>query len=250
VSEARHALRVTDLTVQFGNFTAINNLNFSAAYGNVHAVIGPNGAGKTTLLDIFTGRSRARAGSVLLDEAVELTRLSEVQLALAGIGRKFQKPSVFEALTVEENLDLACRRADRSLLAEVLSGRDRDRAGAVDDILQIIGLGAQRTAPAGILSHGQKQWLEIGMVLVSAPKVVLLDEPVAGMSDEETEQTAALVRSLRSPARAIIVVEHDMDFVEQIADVVTVLDQGMTLFEGDMQAARTDARVLDVYIGR
>jgi urea transport system ATP-binding protein len=247
---AKTALGVTDLTVQFGNFTAINNLTFNAAYGDVHAVIGPNGAGKTTLLDIFTGRSRARAGSVLLDETLELTKLNEVQLALAGIGRKFQKPSVFEALTVAENLDLACRRADRSLLAEVFSGRDRGRSDAVDEILQIIGLAGQRHALAGILSHGQKQWLEIGMVLVRQPKVVLLDEPVAGMSDEETEQTAALVRSLRSPARAIIVVEHDMDFVEQIADVVTVLDQGMILFEGDMQAARTDPRVLDVYIGR
>ena len=246
----KNALSVKDLLVQFGNFTAINNLTFTAAYGHVHAVIGPNGAGKTTLLDIFTGRSRARSGSVLLDGKLELTRLSEVQLALSGIGRKFQKPSVFEALTVAENLDLAFRRADRSLLREVFSRSDRARSDAVDGILQIIGLASQRHAPAGILSHGQKQWLEIGMVLVRQPKVVLLDEPVAGMSDEETEQTAKLVRSLRSPERAIIVVEHDMDFVEQIADLVTVLDQGATLFEGDMKVARTDPRVLDVYIGR
>jgi urea transport system ATP-binding protein len=146
---------------------------------------------------------------------------------------------------VAENLDLAFRRADRSLLQEVFSRSDRARSDAVDGILQIIGLASQRHALAGILSHGQKQWLEIGMVLVRQPKVVLLDEPVAGMSDEEK-----LVRRLRSPDRAIIVVEHDMDFVEQIADLVTVLDQGATLFEGDMKAARTDPRVLDVYIGR
>lgn len=246
----QHALSVRNLTVQFGNFTAINNLSFTTGYGHVHAVIGPNGAGKTTLLDIFTGRSRAKSGSVLLDGKLELTRLSEVQLALAGIGRKFQKPSVFEALTVAENLDLAYRRADQSLWCEVFSRDERARQEAVETILEVIGLSAQRGALAGILSHGQKQWLEIGMVLVRRPKVVLLDEPVAGMSDEETEQTAQLVRNLRGPERAIIVVEHDMDFVEQIADIVTVLDQGATLFEGDMQAARTDSRVLDVYIGR
>lgn len=246
----RNALSARGLTVQFGQFTAIDNLSFHAAYGHVHAVIGPNGAGKTTLLDIFTGRSRAKTGSVLLDEQMELTKLSEVQLALAGIGRKFQKPSVFEALTVAENLDLACRRADGSLLQEVFSRNDHARRQAVEEILQVVGLTGQRLALAGTLSHGQKQWLEIGMVLVRRPKVVLLDEPVAGMSDEETGQTAQLVRSLRGPERAIIVVEHDMDFVEQIADVVTVLDQGATLFEGDMQTARNDPRVLDVYIGR
>jgi urea transport system ATP-binding protein len=244
------AIRVQDLTVSFGSFVAINGLSFAAGYGHVHAVIGPNGAGKTTLLDVLTGRSKARQGTVLLDDTLDLTRLNEIDLALAGIGRKFQKPSVFEALTVAENFDLACRRAERSLWAEVFSGHDAARNAAVESILETTGLTAQRHALAGVLSHGQKQWLEIGMVLVRQPKVMLLDEPVAGMSEEETAQTARLVRSLRSPERSIIVVEHDMDFVEQIADLVTVLHEGRTLFEGDMASARADSRVLDVYIGR
>jgi urea transport system ATP-binding protein len=245
-----NAIHVEGLVVSFGNFKAIDNLSFVADYGHVRAVIGPNGAGKTTLLDVLTGRSRARSGRVLLDGVLDLTRRNEVELALAGIGRKFQKPSVFEALTVGENLDLARRRHRRSLLREVLSSADAPNTKVIDEVLERIGLVALRDARAGILSHGQKQWLEIGMVLVQEPKVLLLDEPVAGMSDEETAQTAILVRSLRSPERSIIVVEHDMDFVEQIADQVTVLHEGRTLFEGSMQDARTDSGVLDVYLGR
>jgi len=244
------AIYVDGLVVSFGNFTAIDALSFTAEYGHVRAVIGPNGAGKTTLLDVLTGRSRARAGRVLLDGTVDLTRRTEVELALAGIGRKFQKPSVFEALTVWENLDLARRRHRHSLLREVLSSANTPNTAVIASVLETIGLAARRDAQAGFLSHGQKQWLEIGMVLVQEPKVLLLDEPVAGMSDEETAQTATLVRSLRSPERSIIVVEHDMDFVELIADQVTVLHEGRTLFEGSMQAARTDSRVLDVYLGR
>jgi urea transport system ATP-binding protein len=244
------AVAVDGLVVSFGHFTAIDDLRFAAAYGEVRAVIGPNGAGKTTLLDVLTGRSAARAGRVTLDGTLDLTRMSEVQLALSGIGRKFQKPSVFEALTVWENLDLACRRHRRSLLREVFSGADAGKTATIGGVLDSIGLGVQRDARAATLSHGQKQWLEIGMVLVQEPKVLLLDEPVAGMSDDETLQTAALVRSLRGPNRSIIVVEHDMDFVEQIADQVTVMHEGKTLFEGSMHSARTDDRVLDVYLGR
>jgi urea transport system ATP-binding protein len=157
---------------------------------------------------------------------------------------------VFEALTVWENLDLALRNHRRSLLREVFSVPGPHKKAAIDKALETIGLTGQRDRRAGTLSHGQKQWLEIGMVLVQEPKVLLLDEPVAGMSDEETMETAALVRALRSPERCIIVVEHDMDFVEQIADQVTVLHEGRTLFEGSMRSARTDARVLDVYLGR
>lgn len=245
-----NALSVRDLVVEFGHFRAINNLNFTTQFGHVHAVIGPNGAGKTTLLDIFTGRSQAQSGSVLLEEKVELTGLNEVQLALIGIGRKFQKPSVFEALTVSENLDLAFRQAEISLFREVFSGLDRNRNKNVAEMLQTISLDTHSNVIAGTLSHGQKQWLEIGMVLMRRPKVILLDEPVAGMSDDETDKTAKLVRALRSPDRAIVVVEHDMDFVEEIADVVTVLDQGAAIFEGEMKNARNDPRVLDVYIGR
>ncbi len=251
MTSATHiAVAVEALVVSFGNFKALDELFFTAAYGEVRGVIGPNGAGKTTLLDVLTGRSSASSGRVTLDGELDLTRMNEVQLALSGIGRKFQKPSVFEALTVWENLDLACRRHRRSLLREVFSTAEAKDSEAVATVLERIGLQRHRNARSGTLSHGQKQWLEIGMVLAQEPKVLLLDEPVAGMSDDETIETAALVRSLRGPHRAIVVVEHDMEFVEQIADSVTVMHEGKTLFEGSMQNARADHRVLDVYLGR
>ena len=198
---------------------------------------------------MLTGKSRPQAGSVLLDGALDITKLSEVQLALAGIGRKFQKPSVFEALTVWENLDLGLRLHRRSLLREIVASRHSKRE-AIARLLDTIGLGSLPGSLAGTLSHGQKQWLEIGMVLAAEPKLLLLDEPVAGMSDEETAQTASLVRALRSPERSIIVIEHDMDFVEQVADAVTVLHEGRCLFEGSMSEARQDRSVIEVYIGR
>ncbi len=246
---ARNAIEVTALTVAFGAFVALDDLTFAAEYGQVRGVIGPNGAGKTTLLDVLTGKSRPRSGRVLLEGATDLAGMSEVARALAGIGRKFQKPSVFEALTVHENLDLALRLHRRSLLRELAVPQWR-KAEAIGALLETIGLTARRDAPAGALSHGEKQWLEIGMVLVQDPKVLLLDEPVAGLGGRETERTAELVQSLRSPERSIVVVEHDMDFVEQVADQVTVLHEGRTLFDGSMAAARADARVIEVYIGR
>lgn len=243
------AIAVTNLTVSFGNFVALDDLTFGAFYGHVHGVIGPNGAGKTTLLDVLTGKSTATRGSVTLDGAIDLRGMTEVRRTLAGIGRKFQRPSVFEALTIAENLDLALRLHRRSLAREVLARRT-DKDARIDALLRTVGLADRRDALAGVLSHGQKQWLEIGMVLIQDPKVLLLDEPVAGMSDEETAHTAELLQSLRAPDRSIVVVEHDMDFVEQVADTVTVLHEGRTLFEGSMAAARADQRVIEVYIGR
>ena len=243
------AVAVEDLTVAFDRFVALDHLTLQADYGQVHGLIGPNGAGKTTLLDVLTGKSRPRSGRVLLDGDTDLSGLSEVQRALAGIGRKFQKPSVFEALTVWDNLDLALRLHRRSMLRDLLAGRAEKRA-AIERVLETIGLEAQQHGLAGTLSHGQKQWLEIGMVLMQEPKVLLLDEPVAGMTDRETEHTASLVQSLRGPTRSIVVVEHDMAFVEQVADRVTVLHEGRALFEGSMADARRDPRVIDVYIGR
>lgn len=243
------AVQVEKLTVVFGRFVAITDLTFSVRYGEVRGLIGPNGAGKTTLLDVLTGKSHPRTGRILLDGMVNLGGMSEVERVLAGIGRKFQKPSVFEALTVWENLDLACRQHQRSLTREVLARAARKRE-RIEQLLELIGLAEHRDGLAGVLSHGQKQWLEIGMVLVQEPKVLLLDEPVAGMSDEETARTAMLVKSLRGPGRSIVVVEHDMDFVEQVADEVTVLQDGRTLFEGSMAAARQDPRVIEGYIGR
>jgi urea transport system ATP-binding protein len=244
------AIQVDGLRVAFGDFVAIPGLSFIARYGEIHGVIGPNGAGKTTLLDVITGKTRPRAGKVVLDGRTDLLGLSEPQIALAGVGRKFQKPSVFEALTVRENLELALRLHQRSILAELRRWADPRRAARVDEVLAEIGLTDRAEAPAGILAHGQKQWLEIGMLLMQRPKLLMLDEPVAGMTDAETAHTADLVRRLRAPDRAILVIEHDMAFVEEIADRVTVLHEGTPIFEGRMADARADARVREVYLGR
>jgi len=244
------AIQLDGLRVTFGDFVAIPDLSFVANYGEIHGVIGPNGAGKTTLLDVVTGKTKPRAGRVLLDGAIDLRRLTEPQIALAGVGRKFQKPSVFEALSVRENLELALRLRPRSILSELRGWGDPRRAARVSEVLAEIGLTERADAPAGVLAHGQKQWLEIGMLLMQRPKLLMLDEPVAGMTDAETARTADLVRSLRAPDRAILVIEHDMAFVEEIADRVTVLHEGAPIFEGRMADARADARVRAVYLGR
>ncbi|GLK68557.1 ABC transporter ATP-binding protein [Hansschlegelia plantiphila] len=233
------AVLVEGLTVEFGSFRAIDDLSLAVDYGEVRAVIGPNGAGKTTLLDVISGVSRAKSGRVLFDEKIDLTRASEAAIARSGVRRKFQKPSVFEALSVRDNVEIGLGGA-----------RGADAGDRVAAMLETVGLADDADRLAGDLAHGQKQWLEIAMVVVSEPKVLMLDEPVAGLTDEETERTSALVRRLRTPGRAIVVVEHDMNFVETIADRVTVLHEGRTLFEGSMARARADARVVDVYLGR
>jgi urea transport system ATP-binding protein len=234
------ALVVDGLSVVFGAFRAVDGLSLAIDYGEVRGVIGPNGAGKTTLLDVVSGITKPRDGRVILDDATELTDMSEAAIARAGVRRKFQKPSVFPALTVRENLALGC-------------GPDcaaAERPRRVDEAVETCGLTASAGRLAGELSHGEKQWLEIGTVLASQPKLLLLDEPVAGLSDAETERTADLVRSIRRPDRAVMVIEHDMAFVESIADRVTVLHEGKTLFEGSMGKARSDPRVVEVYLGR
>lgn len=238
------ALLVDGLTVQFGSFRAINDLSLAIDYGEVRAVIGPNGAGKTTLLDVISGITRPKDGRVLFDDALDITRQSESAIARAGIRRKFQKPSVFEGLSVRQHIAIGAEAAFRRKY-EGPALEDR-----VDEVLDVVGLTDQSNRMAGALSHGQKQWLEIGMVLASDPKVLMLDEPVAGLTDEETERTVALVRSLKRADRAIVVVEHDMDFVERIADRVTVLHEGRTLFEGSMDKVRADESVVEVYLGR
>jgi urea transport system ATP-binding protein len=244
------AIQVDGLNVTFGDFVAIPSLSFVAFYGEIHGVIGPNGAGKTTLLDVITGKTRPRSGTVMLDGNIDLLQLSEPKIALAGVGRKFQKPSVFEALSVRENLELALRLRPRSILSELRAWADPRRAKRAEEVLEEIGLNDRANDPAGILAHGQKQWLEIGMLLMQRPKLLMLDEPVAGMTDSETAHTADLVRRLRAPDRAILVIEHDMAFVEEIADKVTVLHEGAPIFEGRMSAARADSRVREVYLGR
>ncbi len=238
------ALRIESLTVSFGVFKALDALSLGVRYGAVHAVIGPNGAGKTTLLDVLSGITRPTRGTVLFDGAFDIARASESAIARAGVRRKFQKPSIFEGLSVREHVVIGARAGFARAADEAAMAR------RVDAILATIGLAEQGARPAAELAHGQKQWLEIGTVLASDPKVVLLDEPVAGLTDEETERTVNLVRDLARPDRAIVVVEHDMDFVERVADHVTVLHEGRTLFEGSMADVRGDGRVIDVYLGR
>jgi urea transport system ATP-binding protein len=238
------ALLVDSVTVEFGSFRAIDALSLAVDFGEVRAVIGPNGAGKTTLLDVISGITRPQQGRVIFDGATDITRASEAAIARAGVRRKFQKPSIFEGLSVRQHISIGAEGGlRRSLTPQALIAR-------VDEMLEAVGLTDLADRSASELAHGQKQWLEIGMVLASNPKVVMLDEPVAGLTEEETERTVALVRSLKRPDRAIVVVEHDMDFVERIADRVTVLHEGKTLFEGSMAHVRADERVVDVYLGR
>ncbi|MBC7284773.1 urea ABC transporter ATP-binding protein UrtD [Hoeflea sp.] len=244
------ALQIDGLRVTFGDFVAIPGLSFIVSFGEIHAVIGPNGAGKTTLLDAITGKTRPTEGRILLDRHIDLLRLDEPKIALAGVGRKFQKPSVFEALSVRENLELALRLRTGSIFSELRHWNDARRRQRTNEVLNEVGLEEKADAIAGHLAHGQKQWLEIGMLLMQRPKLLMLDEPVAGMTAVETTHTAELIGRLRAPERAILVIEHDMDFVEEIADRVTVLHGGDPIFEGRMADARADARVREVYLGR
>ncbi len=211
-------------------------------------MIGPNGAGKTTMMDVITGKTRPDEGTAFFGQTIDLTRLSEPEIVQAGIGRKFQKPTIFEHHTVFENLELAMKadkRVRRTLFAK-LSSAERDR---IADMLREIRLADAADRVAGLLSHGQKQWLEIGMLLMQEPRLLLLDEPVAGMSDEETERTAELLLTLAG-RHSVVVVEHDMAFVSKIARKVTVLHEGAVLAEGDMETIQANERVIEVYLGR
>jgi urea transport system ATP-binding protein len=216
--------------------------------GELRCVIGPNGAGKTTMMDVITGKTRPDGGSAFFGQTIDLTRLSEAQIAHAGIGRKFQKPTIFERHTVFENLELsmkADKRVRKTLFAK-LSSSEKD---AIDETLKLIRLRENSNSIAGLLSHGQKQWLEIGMLLMQEPRLLLLDEPVAGMSDEETERTAELFLSLAGK-HSLVVVEHDMAFIEKIARKVSVLHEGGVIAEGPMDKVQNDPRVIEVYLGR
>jgi urea transport system ATP-binding protein len=241
-------LYLEDVSVVFDGFKALNKLNLTIDTGELRCVIGPNGAGKTTMMDVITGKTRPASGSVYFGQTIDLTKLSEPQIAHAGIGRKFQKPTVFENHTVFENLELCLKteKGVRHSLFARLSGEQKDR---IAQTLDIIGLTGEAERPAGLLSHGQKQWLEIGMLLVQEPKLLLLDEPVAGMTDAETERTAELLQTLAGN-HSIIVVEHDMDFVSLIARKVTVLHEGSVIAEGSMEKVQSNERVIEVYLGR
>jgi urea transport system ATP-binding protein len=240
-------LYLEGLTVSFDGFKAIDDLNLYVGAGELRCIIGPNGAGKTTMMDIVTGKTRPDQGSAWFGQRIDLLRLNESEIAEAGIGRKFQKPTVFEQHSVFENLELAMagdKRVWPTLYAR-LSGEQRDR---IDQVMQLIGLADAKQARAGALSHGQKQWLEIGMLLMQNPKLLLVDEPVAGMTHQEMDRTAELLTSLAGQ-HTVVVVEHDMDFVRSIANTVTVLHQGRVLAEGSMEQVQNDPRVVEVYLG-
>ena len=241
-------LYLEGIGVSFDGFRALNDLSLTVDAGELRCIIGPNGAGKTTMMDVITGKTRPDAGRAYFGQTIDLLRLSEPQIAQAGVGRKFQKPTVFAHHTVFENLELACKadkRARTSMRAK-LSAEQRD---SIDSTLELIHLAPEAHRTAGTLSHGQKQWLEIGMLLVQQPMLLLLDEPVAGMTDEETARTAELFLALAGH-HSLIVVEHDMEFVERIAAKVTVLHEGSVLAEGTLAQVQSDPRVVEVYLGR
>jgi urea transport system ATP-binding protein len=241
-------LYLDGVSVSFDGFKALNNLSLVMAPGEMRAVIGPNGAGKTTMMDVITGKTRPDEGRVVFGRDTDLTRLDEPAIAALGIGRKFQKPTVFEPHSVWDNLllSLAGDRRPRFTLWARQTGEERDR---IDAILTTIRLTDQSERRAGDLSHGQKQWLEIGMLLAQQPQLLLVDEPVAGMSDAETEQTAVLLREINR-TRSVVVVEHDMAFVRALDVKVTVLHEGSVLSEGSIDHVSEDPRVVEVYLGR
>ncbi|HEX7862643.1 MAG TPA: urea ABC transporter ATP-binding protein UrtD [Verrucomicrobiae bacterium] len=232
----------------FDGFKAISDLNFYLDEGELRVVIGPNGAGKSTMLDLITGRTRPDTGKVEFGGTTDLTRLNEAQINRAGIGRKFQTPSVYIDHTVRENIWLSLE-GTRSVWATLFAKLTPAQSERIDEILNTIGLYKKADVKAGLLSHGQKQWLEIGMLLAQNPKLLLVDEPAAGMTDEETAKTGELLMSLAGK-HSIVVIEHDMTFVRQIARTVTVLHQGHVLKEGTVDQVQQDEQVVEVYLGR
>jgi urea transport system ATP-binding protein len=241
-------LYLEDVNVSFDGFKAIKHLSLDIAPGELRCIIGPNGAGKTTMMDIITGKTRPDSGTVFFGSTIDLLRHSEPEIAQLGIGRKFQKPTVFEQLTVYENLELALK-THKGVRASVFFKRTSEQAQRLIEVLHTIHLQDSLNRQAGLLSHGQKQWLEIGMLLMQDPKLLLLDEPVAGMTDQETERTAELFLSLKGK-HSLVVVEHDMAFIKAISDTVTVLCEGSVLAQGPLAQVQSDERVIEVYLGR
>jgi urea transport system ATP-binding protein len=241
-------LYLEDVNVSFDGFKAINNLSLDIAPGELRCIIGPNGAGKTTMMDIITGKTRPNSGTVFFGSTIDLLRFNESQIAQMGIGRKFQKPTVFENLNVFENLELALK-TNKGVKPSMFFKLDSAQSDRLAQVLHTIHLASSVTRMAGNLSHGQKQWLEIGMLLMQDPKLLLLDEPVAGMTDEETVRTAELFLTLKK-YHSLIVVEHDMSFIERISEKVTVLHEGSVLAEGTLAQVQNNEKVIEVYLGR
>ena len=243
-----NVLYLDDVSVSFDGFKALNELNFYVATGELRAIIGPNGAGKTTMMDVVTGKTKPDSGKVYFKDTIELTRLDEARIANLGIGRKFQKPTVFENQTVFQNLELALK-GTRGVAAALLHRRNKSQEERIHVILETIRLAGATTQMAGALSHGQKQWLEIGMLLMQDPELLLVDEPAAGMTDKETELTADLLKEI-AKSHSVVVVEHDMAFVRALDCRVTVLHEGATLADGSLEHVQNDERVIEVYLGR
>jgi len=241
-------LYLSGVTVSFDGFKALNNLSLLVEPGEMRAIIGPNGAGKTTMMDVITGKTRPDTGDVYFDGSFDLTTLDETQIAELGIGRKFQKPTVFDMHTVEDNLRLALK-GERQARKTLFWRETAPEQARINEILGIIRLGAVRARVAGSLAHGQKQWLEIGMLLAQDPKLLLVDEPVAGMTDVETHQTAELLRQINQH-KTVVVVEHDMTFVRELGVKVTCLHEGSVLAEGTIDQVSANVRVVEVYLGR
>jgi len=250
MEKARHdtLLYLDGVTVSFDGFRALNALSLVIERGEMRAIIGPNGAGKTTMMDVITGKTRPDTGSVFFDGNIDLTHHDEAAIALLGIGRKFQKPTVFENQTVEDNVALALA-GPRTAVSALFWRRDPREVESIDAILTTVRLVEKRNWPAGRLSHGEKQWLEIGMLLAQDPKLLLVDEPAAGMTDAETAATAILLKEV-AKTKSVVVVEHDMGFVRDLGVKVTVLHEGSVLSEGSFAHVSADPRVVDVYLGR
>ncbi|WP_018416948.1 urea ABC transporter ATP-binding protein UrtD [Teredinibacter turnerae] len=241
-------LYLNGVTKSFDGFKAINNLSLDIAPGELRAIIGPNGAGKSTMMDIITGKTKPDTGEVRFKDNIDLTRHDEADIANMGIGRKFQKPTVIESLSVWDNLELALA-GNRGIWQTLFNVMKPGQAERVDEVMTLIGLNEKRNDLAANLSHGQKQWLEIGMLFIQEPEVLLVDEPAGGMTDMETMQTATLLKDI-AKSHSVIVVEHDMDFVRALESKVTVLHEGSVLAEGSLDKVSADQRVIEVYLGR
>lgn len=242
-------LNCENVVVDYDGFKALNNCNFSVYYNELRVVIGPNGAGKTTLLDVICGKTKPTSGKVIFGKGINLVGKNAEDITKLGVGRKFQAPSIYSNLSVWQNLDLSVKRASRGVFPTLMGRSSPAERERIDQTLETIGLSDHVHDRAGSLSHGQKQWLEIGMVILQDPSLLLVDEPVAGMSDKETEQTGRLLNSL-AEKHAIVVIEHDMDFVRQIARIVTVLAEGTVICEGTVETVQANDRVREIYLGR
>ena len=241
-------LYLDGVSVSFDGFRAINKLSLDISPGELRCIIGPNGAGKTTMMDIITGKTKPDSGDVIFDGSIDLTQLDETAIANLGIGRKFQKPTVFDMHTVEDNIEMAVK-ADRTVFGTLFSRHSAEIWRRVDELLDVVRLGDHRKRLAGDLSHGQKQWLEIGMLLAQDPKLLLVDEPAAGMTDVETAATADLLRDI-AKTHSVVVVEHDMGFIRDLGVKVTCLHEGSVLAEGTLDQVSSDERLIEVYLGR